>query len=596
MNPMVQRELNARLNGKPQRRFEKGTPKATVAMQPAGDALTGQFSGAVASWKVFAMALIAAWLAFLPSLSGPFIFDDFGLPFTQAHPETLPAAVWIGGVRPVLMASYWLNVKLAGQSPFAFHLVNVCLHALAASLVFLCAIMLLDKAGVAAPKRRALAILIAGLFLLHPLQTESVAYIAGRSEVLTAVFFLAAFALFLGTPRPEIGYGRACAIIALSGAAVLSKEHAVVLPVLLIFTGLFWNERGAADHIRKYAKLYGPLAILGALAVAAVLRLLSTAATAGFNVEGLGWFQYFLTECRVVPLYVGLFLAPVSQNADWMFPFSRNPLDGGAVFFLLALVAGAAVAIRYRNRAPLLVYGLGVFVLLLAPTSSFVPIKDALAERRMYMPIIGLAIAAAALLASSRMTPKVLMAAVCAVLTVEGAVTWHRSELWANDVALWLDVVHKSPNNIRGYKSLGLALVKRNRCGDAVVAYDRARALAAPPQPDLELAFASALICNHQPDKARTVLRALPPSQESAVSFAEMGVASAKAGNEPQASRDFNEAILRAPNYAPAYAYRGLLELASDNVRAEQDFRRALQLDPNNTFAQDGLRQLGKSR
>jgi hypothetical protein len=580
MNRMVQREFDARLRGRTLKNQAKESARP--------------FNDTVAFRKVFGIALVAAWIAFFPSLSGPFIFDDFGLPFTQAHWETMPAAAWIGRVRPLLMASYWLNLELAGQSPFAFHAVNVTLHALAASLVFLSSMSLLGKAGVAAGKRRVFAILIAGLFLLHPLQTEAVAYIAGRSEVLTSVFFFAAFALFLRTPRPEIGYARALAILALSGAAVLSKEHAVILPVLLVFTGFFWKEGSAVEHVRKYAKLYAPLALLGALTAIAVLRLLATASTAGFHVEGLSWSQYFLTECRVVPVYLGLFVFPVSQNADWMFPFSYSLLDKGAVFYLIALVAGAVLAFYYRRRTPLLVYGFAVFVLLLAPTSSFVPIKDALAERRMYLPIVGLAIATAALLASSRVSQKALLVTVCAVLTVEGAATWSRSEIWGNDVALWLDVVHKSPENIRGFKSLGLALVKHNRCGDAVLAYARAHALATVQQPDLELALASALVCNHQPDKARAVLLQLAPSEESAVTFSEMGVAAAKAGNEPQASSDFNEAILRAPNYAPAYAYRGLLELATDNTRAEQDFSRALQLDPNNRFALDGMRQLGK--
>ena len=140
-------------------------------------------------------------LAYAPALKGPFVFDDRDLLYTRpGYPDTL--GPWIGGLRPLLMFSYWLNFVIS-RDPFGFHTVNLVLHILNGLLVFVIVRMILERGGVTYGHSKSLAAFAAAVFLLHPVQTESVAYVAGRSECLSALLFFTAFAVFLMV-RPSL--------------------------------------------------------------------------------------------------------------------------------------------------------------------------------------------------------------------------------------------------------------------------------------------------------------------------------------------------------------------------------------------------------
>src|SRR5512143_4147669 len=118
------------------------------------------------------------------------------------------------------------------------------------------------------------------------------------------------------------------------------------------------------------------LAAAGAWGGFAVWRVLQGAPTAGFHVAGLTPATYFFTQCRVIWTYVRLFFLPSGQNVDPDVAVSHGLLDHGAIFGLAALIALIAAAWIYRRRWPLAAFGVFMFVLLLAPTSSFIPISD----------------------------------------------------------------------------------------------------------------------------------------------------------------------------------------------------------------------------
>src|SRR5581483_5665439 len=86
-------------------------------------------------WLLAGAAFFAVWLAYAPSLHGPFMFDDQSLKF--ALPSfTAPLSEWVRGVRPALFFTYWLNTRISGTDTFSFHVVNVLLHCGATALVF----------------------------------------------------------------------------------------------------------------------------------------------------------------------------------------------------------------------------------------------------------------------------------------------------------------------------------------------------------------------------------------------------------------------------------------------------------------------------
>src|SRR6185503_10304033 len=133
----------------------------------------------------FVIALALAFEVYGPSLNGPFLFDDQYLPFSVSTFPVNSLYAWIAGVRPLLMMSYWVNYQLSGLQTASYHAFNVFFHTVNAALLFFIARKVLEFAQVERERRDVLAAFAGALFLLHPVNTESVAYIASRSEDLS---------------------------------------------------------------------------------------------------------------------------------------------------------------------------------------------------------------------------------------------------------------------------------------------------------------------------------------------------------------------------------------------------------------------------
>src|SRR4051794_15944290 len=179
-------------------------------------------------------AIIIALVLYRPALGGPFLFDDIGLPFYQPTFPHDSLRAWVIGVRPLLMFSYWLNFQISAREPWSYHALNLLFHVANTTLFFVLVSRILRIYAI--PDRRALfcSAFAATIFLIHPLQTETVAYIAGRSELVCGFFTLAALVIFCDPAKETISAKRALAVIVLYGCAVLSKEQAAVLPVLFV--------------------------------------------------------------------------------------------------------------------------------------------------------------------------------------------------------------------------------------------------------------------------------------------------------------------------------------------------------------------------
>jgi hypothetical protein len=450
--------------------------------------------------------LAIAGFTYLPSLWGSFVFDDYHLPFSDPNAAKAGAAFWIGGVRPVLMATYWFNFLISGTETFSYHVVSVLLHAVTALLVFFLLRRLLDLTEVKLD-RRLLALFGAGLFLLHPLQTESVAYISGRSEVVAGLFYVAAWLVFVNNFGSTTKLLTAIEILLLAGAAVAGKESAISLPLILFLTDLYWNTVGIKEQVRRRAKLYVLVVLGGLLASIKILHSLTTADTAGFATQGVTPVRYALTQCRVIPQYITLFLTPVGQNADWGLEFFRSLSDGEAWAYVIGMMAFVAVIVWTYRRARLFSFGLLTFLVILVPTSSIVPIKDAMAERRMYVPIIGLILASIWVVDYFRPRLQILRdvgtlrITLGLILVVATALSFERNKVWSSDTLVWMDAVNKNPSNSRAHMGLGTAYLRYGYCAGAIREYqivDWQVGSSLEIMGNLTLAYE----CNHQPQLA----------------------------------------------------------------------------------------------
>jgi tetratricopeptide (TPR) repeat protein len=534
-------------------------------------------------WATALAALVVVFGVYGPALNGEFVLDDRNLTFMSPDVAARTFSGWLNNNRPMLGFSYWINYQQSGTEPNAYHVTNVFMHLLTSALVALICARFLTWVKVNGRKRDVLAIFAGALFLLHPLQTESVAYIASRSEVLSVFFCFAAFALFLYHSDGAMRWPRALAIVVLFGAAVVTKEHTVMLPALVLLTDYFWKRGG----LRKNAILYGMFALVGAGGAAFVLRTLRSANTAGFGLKDLSPATYFFTQCRVIWIYVRLFLLPFGQNADPDIPLSRTLLDHGAIAGLAGLIAVVTVAWIYRKRWPLAAFGVFVFLLLLAPTSSFVPIRDVLAERRVYLPFLGLLLICLEFL--RRLRTEQIVWAGAAVAVVCATLTYQRSQVWASSLVLWQDTVAKSPRKMRPRFQLAYAYYEQRQCQPAAQQYEVASQLE-PPDHDLLVDWGLALNCAGRYQEAIYKLQQALMLRKTAHGYAELGMVYAKSGRMPEALQELARAEQINPRFEMIYVYRGnIAELAGDRAAAAREYQRALTIAPSNSAAQSAL-------
>ncbi len=534
-------------------------------------------------WAAGIGGVVIALLAYGPSLRGAFVLDDRSLPFMTPGYEVQPLSVWLTGTRQLLMFTYWLNYQMSELDPGSYHFTSVMLH-VAGSIVFaLVAARFLAWSGVAAKTRDTLAVFAGALFLLHPVQTESVAYVASRSEVLSVLFFLSAFALWLYADDGPVTLLRSVMIVVLFAAAVLTKEHTVILVALVPLTDFLWSRGG----LRRNRILYGLFVIGTVFGAFVIWNVLRGATSAGFNLPGMPPAMYFYTQCRVIWIYVRLFLLPFGLNADADLPVSRSVMEHGAVVGLIALVACVAAAWIYRRRFPLASYGVFVFLLLLAPTSSFMPIDDVFAERRMYLPFLGLVLIALEMLRRvdtglMRWTASALIA-VCCILT------YQRSQIWASPLALWTDTAAKSPKKVRPRFQLAYAYYEQGDCQQAAQNYETASSLA-PPTYDLLADWALALDCAGRTAEAIPIAKRASAVENSAHARSTLGMYYAKSGDFQAALLELAAAEKIDPRYEMTYIYRGTIaEKGGDRATAASEYRKALAINPRNETAQSAL-------
>ena len=545
-------------------------------------------------WLVFLGIVVVLIIVYERALRGPLLFDDRILPFGDRQLREAPLRAWISGVRPMLMLTYWFNYQFSGTETLGYHLLNVLLHAANGLLVFLLFRALL-------PNELILCGFGAAIFLLHPLQTESVAYLAGRSELVVASFVLCATLVFLRVRNPSWPW--AGGVAALLGAALLSKEQALAaIPFFLLL------ESGWADaapdlwatmraRIRCHWRLWVMCLAAGCAGAAWVGLVLSQSKSAGFGLADRTPIAYFFTECRVLFQYLRLFLLPIGQNIDPHPPLSHTFVEHGAGLYLGAAALLICICFRFRLRAPLATFGCLAFLIFLAPTSSFVPLADPMAEHRMYLPIVWLCLVIVDLFRRIRSFERRSVAALTCVLIIYAALSFDRSQVWSSATALAEDAAAMPPLTARSARMLGQAYVSENRPADFI------KRLAATPSPELEKDVGTltelglALACVGRDEDAVSRLQQALSIKPEPFGFGLKGYLEAKLGHTQESLHDLNRAIELGPDFDAAYGYRGLWYLASNQLeQAADDFRHALSLNPFNAVARDGLRQAERRR
>jgi tetratricopeptide (TPR) repeat protein len=226
---------------------------------------------------------------------------------------------------------------------------------------------------------------------------------------------------------------------------------------------------------------------------------------------------------------------------------------------------------------------------LLSPTSSILPIQDPIADRRMYLPMLGLILIAIDLLRRLKVEPKVLAMGAAALLVVAALATHARAEVWSSPISLWQDTALKSPNKVRAHFQLAFAYFEEGRFDLAVAEFQRTAELK-PPTADLLLDWGLAYDGLHQPELGLAKLRQSAALDPTAQVFTQIAKVYAGQLRWAEALDALSTAEKRDPNFAITYVFRGKVYLNTNRpAEAVDQYQRALAIDPK---VQDGQHDL----
>ncbi len=442
------------------------------------------------------LLLALPWAIYAPARHGPFVFDDRSavLEITanyghQALAQSLQ--FWGDGrtsYRPLRFASYWMDWRAGDGAPEPFHRTNTLLHCINGILL----LWLLRRFRVPT----GIAVAAALLFCVHPIQTQAVAYISGRKDLLGAVFYLLALHATLSASRSRGFAGRllgGAGFCVAAAASFQAKEIALTLPLAALLvdtadTGFMGGDGSPPARLwrllRRRPVFYGAMTLAGGAGL-----FIKLVVKPGTKVPVV-WSelpQNLPLVCQSLALHVRKLLWPWPQLADsrGLFPVRLEaagapPVDmgqfwngGGLWATLLGLalvVALIALAAHSHRRGPAL-GGLAFFALALTPMLNLVRLNEPAAEHYLYLPTAGgallLAAVAAPWLDTARSRGRVWTLLPVAVLVALGLAAWSRTPVWSAREHLWENTAQVNPTNARAWSNLGLL---RLEAGDVVTA------------------------------------------------------------------------------------------------------------------------------
>ncbi len=446
-----------------------------------------------AAWTPWVAALsliVLAVLIYIPCLSGQFVFDDHN----AILQSLLVREIWpltrflTHSNRPLMDFSYAINFWLGGgYDVYWFHLTNIILHAASTVVLYLLASRTLRLPRFKdryAESSHTIAWIAAALFACHPLASETVAYIASRSEGLAALFYLTTLLTYSVAVTSSSSSARSYAKYAIpftTALALGSKEIAATLPIALVLYDFVFIAAGdfRSTRLRLSLLAYSTIPI-AAGGLYFILRALVSGSvgtpyqqSAGFGFDRYTPLQYLSTQFGVLVHYLRVSVVPTGLHFDHDWKLSTSLFQIRPLLSLAALIGLGLAALKSLRSHPFFAFAVGFFFLVLAPTSSIMPLADLAVERRMYIPLAGLMLfgataAADALrgLAGDR-AKTVLAVLALVVIAIFSGLTYQRATLWGDDVALHEDGIAKAPGSPRVRLNLGVIHLNSGRYVEA---------------------------------------------------------------------------------------------------------------------------------
>ena len=548
-----------------------------------------------------ALGLVAAVsVAYWPVRRFGFVRFDDPLYVTE-NPHVLGGMTW-NAVRwsfgagyaanwhPLTWMSHMLDVQLFGVDPGAHHLMNVVLHAVTTVLLFA---VLLRMTGAIWPSG-----LVAALFGLHPIHVESVAWIAERKDVLSALFWMLTLWAYTGYARQPSRrrYGWVTLFFALG---LMAKPMVVTLPFVLLLLDVWPLQRldwhSARTSLRPLLLEKAPLFALSAASSAITFLAQREGGTVASSVR-LPLPDRLGNATIAYVTYIQKALWPAHLAA--YYPYPRVIPASLVAISTLVLVVATAAAVRIGAHRPYVLVGWLWYLGTLIPTIGLVQVgTQSMADRYSYLPLIGLFIVVAWGLrditeghSKRRVTAAVAMSALL-VLCI--AATRRQVRHWENSQALWTHAIAVTTDNYAAHTYLGNALATAGDVDGAIAQYVEALRIR-PDFPEAHNNIGPALASQGKTDAAIShFIAAIRLRPNYADAHNNLGVTLASQGKLDEAIAHYREAARIDPDHPHVHGNLGLaLKAQGQMAEARRELSLALQMNPNKQDVRAALNEL----
>jgi len=429
---------------------------------------------------IFSLLLAIPFLAYVNTFHNDFVWDDRYVlsenPYIR-HMENIPsffttsktqASYDMKVYRPLRQVMFAIEYKMFGPNPSGYHLQNVFVHSMNCLLLFL----LLRHLRLSALQ----SFLVSTLYSVHPVNTEAAANIAGRADVLFLFFYLIGVIFYIKSrysPRRRLYL---VGVVVAYSLSLLSKEMAISFPLTVVLIDIFL-EGGQIAELRKKLSFYLMLTVLSGLYLYA--RTLAIGDLGRGEYYGDSFWTTMFTQTAIVLKYIKLVFIPYPLSARYDIFLLVTPVNPYTVIFLflIALLIVATVVSLSRKTFSLPLLGSWWFILTLLPVSNVIPIRAAMmAERYLYLPVIGLLILTASAFKGRRTfhltrTTVPALGSYVAVLSLFFILTLSRNAVWKNDITLFEDTRSKAPDSLAVHWNLFNEYQKRGDGEKAAAEY-----------------------------------------------------------------------------------------------------------------------------
>jgi len=574
----------------------------------------GNLKTAPGHWLPMVVLMLLCLIVYYNSLSNGFVYDDFGSIVENRYikqPGKFLASLFnqsyfkMAGLeasyRPVASLSYLLIYSIAELNPFYYHLTSLLLHTLNAILVYCLANFILQN--------RLRAMIAGCLFASHPVLTEAVNAIDFNDDLLATFFYLSALLLYmrLKAERARFNIGVYCLSLFFYLLGLLSKEMAITLPAIILLYDLMLRDadrdqptfKQLLNILKKRASIYS-----GYIAVTLFYLFLrfflfhnpgeSLKSSYGSLLERIIYLPGHIFS------FIGLIIFPTNLNADYVFTYPDSFFNSLNLVGFAAVMGLAGTSFFIYRYSKEIFFGIWWCFITLFPVSNLIEIYHPLAERYLYLPLIGFCLVVPVIIygLAGRLITKppranmVSMILILVIISFYSTATIARNSDWQNNFSLWSKTVQTSPNSLVARGGFGRAYQERGMLDEAREQFEIAIKL----YPSHHKSYYNLGLIYHQQGDLKRAMeyfnRSVSLNPEFIKGHYNLGTLYAQQGLIDMAIRHYAKVVELDPEIVEAHYNLGMAYAMQRKLKpAISEWEKVLQLDPHHTRASNNLQK-----